>query len=153
MCRCNFSQSFLAILIPFALSSTSSPRLLISLKQFWYLLPEREISYTSTKQAIFELTVSQYTLRSSLIIRSPREISQRISAKRWECDTWSNYLAIEPHSISIKGGTNSDGGESAEMVRIKRDANAVIDWENPNLISLSPVFDHGDIRRRLRRHH
>jgi hypothetical protein len=49
ICKCNFSQSFSAILIPFSLSSTSLARLRISLRQFWYLPPEREISYTTSK--------------------------------------------------------------------------------------------------------
>ena len=47
---CNFSQSFFAILIFFSLSSTSLARLRISLKQFWYLAPERDISYTNQKR-------------------------------------------------------------------------------------------------------
>ena len=49
-CKCSFSQSFFAILIPFSLSSASQARARISLKQFWYLPPEREISYTNQQK-------------------------------------------------------------------------------------------------------
>jgi len=50
ICKCNFSQSFSAILIPFSSSSTSLARLRISLRQFWYLSPEREISYSNRQK-------------------------------------------------------------------------------------------------------
>ena len=50
MCTCNFSQSFFVILIPFFSSSILLARERISLKQFWYLPPEREISYTNQKK-------------------------------------------------------------------------------------------------------
>jgi hypothetical protein len=49
-CTCNFSQSFFAILIPFSSSSASQAWARISLKQFWYLPPEREISYANQQK-------------------------------------------------------------------------------------------------------
>lgn len=45
ICRWSFSQSFFSILRPFSLSSKSLARRRISRRQFWYLLPDREISY------------------------------------------------------------------------------------------------------------
>lgn len=54
-------------------------------------------------------------------------------------------LAVEPHAILVKGGANSDSGGGAEVIRIKRDADAVINRQDQFLVSLSPILDDGDV--------
>lgn len=51
---------------------------------------------------------------------SPTALKSGIDSKKL-------YLAIEPHPILLKVGTNSDGGDGAEMTRIKRNTDAIID--------------------------
>ena len=65
----------------------------------------------------------------------------------------SVYLAVEPHAVAVKGGADGDGGGGAEVIGIKRDAYAIVDWQDQGLVPLPPVFYHRYICRRLRRHH
>ena len=68
-------------------------------------------------------------------------------------ETKSPYFSIEPHAIRIKRRANRDGGGRAQMVRIQRHADAVIDREDEGFVALSPVLDHGNVRRRSSRYH
>ena len=63
------------------------------------------------------------------------------------------YLAIEPHSIPIVRRTDGDGGDGAEVIGIESYADAVVYGEDTDLVSLSPILDHSDVRRGLSRHH
>ncbi|KAM0968396.1 hypothetical protein ACFX2A_017052 [Malus domestica] len=64
-----------------------------------------------------------------------------------------NRLAIEPHPILVKGGTDRDSGGGAKVRRIKSQANSVIDRQDELLVPLPPVLDHCDIGGRLSHHH
>lgn len=84
MCTCSFSQSFFVILIPFFSSSMSLARERISLKQFWYLPPEREISYTNQQKQRKHHSVNgrkQGVLRTEINAMFDSENKQENNAK------------------------------------------------------------------------
>lgn len=63
------------------------------------------------------------------------------------------YLAIQPHPILLEARANSNGSSRREMIRIKRDADAVVDGKDQGLVALSPVLDHRNVGRSPRRSH